>query len=260
MKINFNVEVDSDIIRASDFFGKVSLMIYPIQRHVEASKGQSELFIYFKGNVPILLSTNGNFKDSKVTRVVKVQGLKSVDESFALGKAILEMAAKGNLKVQSDPEIVNKENLDSQISKLSIHVLTVLKAFGFLFKKVKPAFAKAQHRWNKDVSSIVFTIDYHNAKGQAIWKKRNQMVLLKGAKLDNQIPLNKDGSVGFAARLAQKLRSDNASAIDGDKTTQDIVLKSVNEVGTLLYFAGTNSWKILKDGNGKTIDEYTVVK
>jgi hypothetical protein len=42
-------------------------------------------------------------------------------------------------------------------------------------------------------------------------------------------------------------------------TTEDVVLKSVNEVGHFLYYAGTNSWLVLKDKDGKTIDEWTVV-
>lgn len=43
-------------------------------------------------------------------------------------------------------------------------------------------------------------------------------------------------------------------------TTEDIVLKSVNEVGLFLYFAGTNSWLELVDENGKTLNEWTVVE
>ncbi|MFD1900942.1 hypothetical protein GQR36_14845 [Enterococcus termitis] len=43
-------------------------------------------------------------------------------------------------------------------------------------------------------------------------------------------------------------------------TTDDIILKSVNEVGLFLYFGGTNSWLELTDKDGKTINEWTVVE
>lgn len=33
------------------------------------------------------------------------------------------------------------------------------------------------------------------------------------------------------------------------------MLRSVNEVGHLLYFAGTNSWLVLRDDAGRTLDE-----
>lgn len=73
-------------------------------------------------------------------------------------------------------------------------------------------------------------------------------------------PLKKDGSIGFDVRFAEKLRGDLAAKISGDRTTEDIVLKSVNELGLFLYYGGTNGWLVLKDQAGKTIDEYTVVK
>ncbi|OJG34366.1 hypothetical protein [Enterococcus cecorum] len=56
------------------------------------------------------------------------------------------------------------------------------------------------------------------------------------------------------------MRQEQADKIKDNVTTEDIILKSVNEVGHFLYFAGTNSWLVLKDENGKTIDEYSVVK
>lgn len=72
--------------------------------------------------------------------------------------------------------------------------------------------------------------------------------------------LNKDGSLGFSAKFAEKLRSEHTDSFDNFVTTKDIILKSVNEVGLFLYFGGTNSWLVLKDDNGKSINEWTVVK
>jgi len=136
----------------------------------------------------------------------------------------------------------------------------ILATFGFQNEKVKVKPAKAQHRWNKKVSEIPFYIDYNDSKGEVVWRKRNEMVLKAGAKLKQEMPLNKDGSVGFSARLTEKLRADYEAKISNYTTTEDIVLKSVNEIGIFLYYAGTNGWLVLKDKDGKTIDEYTVVK
>ena len=79
--------------------------------------------------------------------------------------------------------------------------------------------------------------------------------VLAGATLRAEPSLNRDGSLGFAARFALRLREEHADAISGARTTEDIVLRSVNEVGHLLYFAGTNSWLVLRDDAGRTLDE-----
>jgi hypothetical protein len=56
------------------------------------------------------------------------------------------------------------------------------------------------------------------------------------------------------------LRSEHADDIQDFVTTRDIVLKSVNEVGLFLYFGGINSWLVLKDEAGKSINDWTIVK
>lgn len=125
---------------------------------------------------------------------------------------------------------------------------------------VKPS-GKAQHRFSKAVSEIPFYVDHDGASAEVYWLKRNVMVIKKGAKLKADMPLNQDGSVGFSQRFALTLREEQSDAIGPDLvTTEDIYLKSVNEVGHLLYFAGTNSWLVLKDEAGKTLDSYTIVK
>lgn len=133
-------------------------------------------------------------------------------------------------------------------------------ALGYPMVKIKKKPAKAAHRWNKAVSQITFFIDHAGATGEAIWQKRNELVLKAGAKLLMEAPLNKDGSVSYTAKLTEKLREDNHEKINGDRTTEDIVFKSVNELSIFLYYAGTNSWLVLKDAEGKTIDSYTVVE
>lgn len=118
---------------------------------------------------------------------------------------------------------------------------------------------KARHRWSKEVADIDFFVDYGGAKATVRWISRNEMLIKKGAVLRRDTPLLKDGSLGFVAKFTLMLRQMHADAIKDFFTTKDIILKSVNEVGNFLYFAGTNSWLVLKDKNGKTINDYTVV-
>lgn len=120
-------------------------------------------------------------------------------------------------------------------------------------KPKKPA--KAQHHYRKALSAIPFYVDYQGAKAEVYWRKRNELAISAGAILVKEAPLNKDGSLGFAARFALNLRQEHADAIDQGRTTKTVVLKSVNEVGHFLYFAGTNSWLQLKDEDGHTLDE-----
>ena len=128
-------------------------------------------------------------------------------------------------------------------------------------KKAGPA--KAQHRWRKDISATKFHIDYLGAKGTVIWQKPTEMRLLAGAKMlpDQDAPRVADGSLGFTARFALTLREENSGAYNHQTyvTTKDIILRSVNEVGHFLYFAGTNSWLHMVDDQGQTIDQLTVV-
>ena len=119
--------------------------------------------------------------------------------------------------------------------------------------------AKAQHRFSKTRVDTPFYVDYDGAKAEIYWVKRQELVIKKGASLKQETPLNKDGSVGFSQKFALTLRQEHADAIGSDfKTTADIQLKSVNEIGHLLFFAGTNAWLILKDKTGKTLDSHTI--
>lgn len=120
---------------------------------------------------------------------------------------------------------------------------------------------KKQHRFSKKLIDIPFFVDYKGASAEIFWLKRNDVLIKKGAKLKADIPLNKDGTIGFAQKLAMTLRQEHRASIsEAFITTADIHLKSVNEVGHFLYFAGTNSWLILKDKSGLTLDSYTSIK
>ena len=119
--------------------------------------------------------------------------------------------------------------------------------------------SKPRHRWSKELADIDFFVDYEGAKATVRWIKRNEMLIKKGAKLRKETPLLKDGSLGFAAKFTLMLRQMHSTQIKDFVTTEDITLKSVNEVGNFLYFAGTNSWLVLKDKDGKSINDYSIV-
>lgn len=144
-------------------------------------------------------------------------------------------------------------------------ILFILAKFGYYFKqaeepkKAKAKPAKARHKWTKEVSQIEFFIDTRDSRATALWHKRNEMLLKSGATLMPHPPLNKDGSLGFSAKMGERIRADHLDKIKNFVTTEDIILKSVNEVGLFLYFGGTNSWLELVDAHGKTLNEWTVV-
>lgn len=123
-------------------------------------------------------------------------------------------------------------------------------------KASKPG--KPQHKWSKALAERPFYVDYQGSKATVYWQKRNQVRIEKGAILSQELPLNKDGSIGFSARLAEKIRQDNQTAITGNQTTEDVILKSVNEMGMFLYYGNTNGWLVLKDDEDKTLNEWTV--
>lgn len=98
--------------------------------------------------------------------------------------------------------------------------------------------SKPRHKWSKELQDEPFMVDYQGSTATVYWQKRNEVRIEKGATLRQEVPLNKDGSVGFSARLAEKIRQENQSAIKEGRTIEDVVLKSVNEVGMFLYYGG----------------------
>lgn len=118
---------------------------------------------------------------------------------------------------------------------------------------------KARHQWKKELQDRPFYIDYQGSQATVYWQKRNEMRIEKGAKLAEEIPYNKDGSLGFSARLGEKIRQDHQAAIKDHCTIEEVILKSVNEVGLFLYYGGINGWLQLKDPSGQTLHELTVV-
>ncbi|MCM0599289.1 hypothetical protein [Periweissella fabalis] len=60
---------------------------------------------------------------------------------------------------------------------------------------------KPQHRWNKELSTVPFYVDYAGVTATVYWPKRHEMRIVAGATLVPDAPLNQDGTLGFAARL-----------------------------------------------------------
>src|SRR5574337_914433 len=196
--------------------------------------------------------------------------------NLVMQKAKADRALVFSLPVDIEPIYFKKYLTDQKVPSHQTEVLTAylnkltpyLDLLGYQFKAVQETPAapakrsgKAQYRFTKAIAEIPFYVDYDGAKAEVQWLKRNDMVIKKGAVLKQDMPLNQDGSVGFSQKFALTLRQEHADAIGSDfVTTADIHLKSVNEVGHLLYFAGTNSWLILKDQAGQTLSSHAIVK
>lgn len=196
--------------------------------------------------------------------------------NLVMQKAKADRALVFSLPVDIEPIYFKKYLTDQKVPSHQTKVLTAylnkltpyLDHLGYQFKAVQETPAapakssgKAQYRFTKAIAEIPFYVDYDGAKAEVQWLKRNDMVIKKGAVLKQDMPLNQDGSVGFSQKFALTLRQEHADAIGSDfVTTADIHLKSVNEVGHLLYFAGTNSWLILKDQAGQTLSSHAIVK
>ncbi|GAA2838167.1 hypothetical protein [Pseudolactococcus raffinolactis] len=196
--------------------------------------------------------------------------------NLVMQKAKADRALVFSLPVDIDPTYFKKYLTDQKVPSHQTKVLTAyldkltpyLDLLGYQFKPMQETPAapakssgKAQYRFTKAIAEIPFYVDYDGAKAEVQWLKRNDMVIKKGAVLKQDMPLNQDGSVGFSQKFALTLRQEHADAIGSDfVTTADIHLKSVNEVGHLLYFAGTNSWLILKDQAGQTLSSHAIVK
>lgn len=222
-----------------------------------------QLLIYVTGREPKAIDYNHEWDKSAIKEPDQVIAL-TVPwdiEGMELAQVMLQAWQDNQLAVKNlfdTPKIA--ANHFPTLTNIQTELFEIFATFGIVNEKQKKKPMKAQHRWNKKVSEIPFYIDYSDSKGEVLWQKRNEMLLKAGAKLKMEMPLNKDGSIGFSARLTEKLRADYSDKIANGVTTEDIILKSVNEVGLFLYFAGTNGWLVLKDQNGKTIDEYTIVK
>ena len=119
---------------------------------------------------------------------------------------------------------------------------------------------KDQHRWRPELAEIEFTFTDWGSEGRVFWRKRKELLLKAGAKLTPDPQRNKDGTLNYSAKFAKTLRADHADQIVDGVTTEDIIFPSPNELGIFLRFGGENTWLSLKDKNGKTLHEWSVIE
>lgn len=197
-------------------------------------------------------------------KTVVVENVKEYSNYIACdSKALSEIV----VPMLRDGELVGVLDLDSSIlsayDEVDQHFLEKFVALlltSFPKTEKTKTNTKAKHRWSKAMSQIPFYVNESGSQATVYWPKRNELLVKAGARLLEEQPLNKDGSIGFSARLGEKIREDNRLNIKDGQTTTDIRLKSVNEVGLFLYFGGTNSWLVLKDEKGKSIHDWSVVE
>ncbi|MFD1485894.1 hypothetical protein ACFQ5J_11715 [Lacticaseibacillus baoqingensis] len=214
--------------------------------------------LYYQGSD--LLGIDQVADAAVVTRSLVILPLADTEPAYISGM-LSALATKAGLKF-ADPKLTVPKNQQKPAQAYIAALLPVLTLLGAAFApKAKKKPAKAQHRWQKAVAAVAFTTDFAGTQATIYWQKRNEMRLVAGAHMLPEPKLNADGSLGFSARFAQQLRQEHQAAFNQDfVTTADIILKSTNEVGLFLYFGNTNSWLQFKDANGKTLDDWTIVK
>lgn len=196
------------------------------------------------------------------TDLIEVSTEQDIELDY-IERLFVNHALEAGIELISGSELIIPQNILNQLDDLKEQTLLIFKNMNYSFEKIenkKSKPAKARHKWTKEVSEKEFYIDTRESKACVMWIKRNQMLIKKGATMMEKAPLNKDGSVGFSAKMGDKIRTDHQEQFDNFVTTEDIILKSVNEVGLFLYFAGTNSWLEMLDTEGKTLNEWTVVE
>ncbi|MDN6641379.1 MAG: hypothetical protein L0L10_11450 [Tetragenococcus sp.] len=181
-------------------------------------------------------------------------------DNVQLIQRFTEITQGNNLQNITEKTLETSKNHRPASKDYLAEVILLLEKLGFSLVQKKKTPAKVQHRWKKALSEIEFFVDDFGSQATVIWQKHNEMLIKKGAQLRKEYNLNKDGSVGLDARMGTQLREEQKDKIQNFITTEDIILKSVNEVGLFLYYGGTNSWLVLKDQNNKAIDEWAVVK
>ena len=119
---------------------------------------------------------------------------------------------------------------------------------------------KDVHKWRKDFADKEFTFTDRGSEGKVFWQKRNELCLKAGARLTPDPQLNKDGTLNFSAKLCKSLRAEHSDKIRDGITTEDIIFPSPNEIGIFIRYGGENTWISLKDKDGKTLHDYSVVE
>lgn len=231
--------------------------------HARFAFNENEIFLLTKKNQIKMIGTDISRIEKLEFDKVVILNLGNTDlELLQAYYYLLELAEEASLKLETK---LDKISLSSHILKIYRQelddALQALSSFGIKLEKKKYVTAKAQHRWKKSIADIEFHLNRKDASATIFWQKSNEMLIKAGAKMAADIPLLKDGSIGFGARFALNIREEQKDKWNPENytTTEDIIVKSVNEMGHFLYFAGTNSWLELFDAEGRTIHELTVV-
>lgn len=267
MELKLDVIIsDSEIL--IEFDNKKSKIKIINSNKLKENVNEKELFILLKED--ILVDINNEVidkytKENSYNKIIMISANKEINmeglKDIFINDAISNNIELINGKISSDIESLNSYDINEYKDK----IIFILKKFGYELFKIKSNSnisdkkhtGKARHKWTKDISTIKFIAESSDGKGEAIWRKKDQLVLLSGAKLVNDPQINKDGRVNYSAKFAQKLRSDNSDKIKNNVTTEDIIFESPNMLGMFLFYGGQNTWQELKDDQGKSLDDWS---
>lgn len=264
MKIRFTVEMEDEKLAVSLTSG-ATFRLFPCN-NTRFRLSADEIFFLIKKNQIVLIGADKSLIPAlEFDHVVVLNPAAYELETSQLTQYFVQAATDAGIKLVAKPAALKlPSNIEKAAARAADEFLSALTAFGIKFEKKKAFSAKAQHRWKKAISETVFHVDYAGAQADIVWEKSTQMRIKKGATMlpDSAAPRRVDGTLGLAWTFAEKLRNDHKSQFDAKKwvTTEDIVLRSVNEVSYFLYFAGTNSWLLFINDAGRSIHELTVVK
>jgi len=230
---------------------------YYLVKPIEAN--EESIFVIMKNSEVIGLSFGGLSDMNGATNFLEIvvpDNIIPPDFFYFLTKKM----EQDGYSLSADYKMTISDESASIYQKYWENILPLLTAFGIKVAKPKKVISKPRHKFVATLAEVPFKIDYKNSKATVYWVKRNKFVIKSGATLVPDAPLTKAGIIGFAGKFGLRLRQEHEEQIKDNVLTSDIELRSVNEVGTFLYFAGTNSWLQLKSPEGKTLNELTIVK
>lgn len=252
------------IISFTEVDGDVEKFGFPFQNNYDFG-----FLLFLNDGKVVALATTDSFDSSHITfdQLIYLDFPLKVEKDGYTTYLNNEMHSAGQPYAVKLKNSVLPEDTEQIVSSTFSTIFLILERFGLPLTRLKrteeksnkPKTGKPRHKWTKEVSQIEFSVDRLGAEAKVYWIKRNEMLIKSGAKMMPKAPLNKDNSLGFSARFGEQLRQEHHNQFQDFITTEDIYLKSVNEVGLFLYFGGTNSWLELLDEGGKSINEWTIV-
>ena len=263
-KTKFSVTIDEKGKLLLELSSGATIRIFDSNNSRFALKKGEIFFLTKKSQIIMIAADKKIIPKLEFDKVIVLDPKAYEIDTAYLEDFLLDKAQEASMKLAVFPERIKlPSNVYTICSKAADEFLPSLEAFGFKLAKKKAFSAKAQHRWKKAISDIPFHIKHEGTSGTVIWQKSTEMRLLAGAKMlpNEAAPKRADGTLGFTAKFTLNLREENQEKFDPETwtTTEDIILRSVNEIGHFLYFVGTNSWLEMFDDQGRSIHELTVV-